>query len=52
MCLIEKLLFVVKEKIGLERKNAAIFIAKLAKNEDNLNVIRELHGIEILHSLS
>lgn len=48
---IPRLIDVCGNKIGNYRKNAAIFLAKLAKNADNLARIRELHGIEILHSI-
>jgi hypothetical protein len=27
-------------------------LAKLAKEQDNLEVVRKLHGIEILHSVA
>ncbi|KAL4491781.1 hypothetical protein ABPG72_006036 [Tetrahymena utriculariae] len=49
---IPRLITVCKEKTGNLRKNAAIFLAKLAKNQQNLEVIRSLHGIEILHSIT
>ncbi|KAL4444520.1 hypothetical protein ABPG74_016813 [Tetrahymena malaccensis] len=49
---IPRLISVCKEKTGNLRKNAAIFLAKLAKNQQNLEVIRSLHGIEILHSIT
>ena len=49
---IKRLLDVVREKTGPDRKSAAIFVAKLSKNEENLNVIRENHGIEILASVN
>jgi hypothetical protein len=32
------------------RKNAVILLGKLGKNEENLEIIIKLHGIEILHS--
>lgn len=47
-----RLINVVKEKVNLMRKNAAIFLAKLAKNQENLEVIRSLHGIEVLQSVA
>jgi hypothetical protein len=46
------LIQVVKDETNLKRKNAAIFLAKLSKNTDNLELIRNLHGIELLHSVS
>ncbi len=42
------LINVAKEKVDVLRKNAAILLAKLAKNEKLLPYIRELHGIEVL----
>lgn len=46
------LLDICKNKTGLWRKNSGIFVAKLAKNPENLQVFRENHGIEILSSIS
>lgn len=34
------------------RSNGAIFLAKLSKNPINLQKIRDLHGIEVLHNIS
>jgi len=41
-----------KDKTGDPRKNSAILLAKLAKNQENLELLRELHGIEVLHSIT
>ena len=49
--LIECLLDTVSNEIGLMRKNAAILLGSLSKNEENLERIRDLHGIEILNSI-
>jgi len=50
--LIGFLLDLVRNKIGNVRKNAGICVAKLSKDKDNLQVIRDLHGIEVLSSVS
>lgn len=50
--IIQRLITVCGDRIGNLRKNAAIFLAKLAKNPQNLDLIRSLHGIEILHSIT
>ena len=49
--LITNMLYIAKDKTGPVRKNAAIGVARLAKNEENLQFIRSTHGIEILASL-
>ena len=49
--LIPPLIDVVKDKVDLVRKNAAMCLAKLCKDEDNARVMREHHGSEILVSL-
>jgi len=43
---------ICKEKMGVIRKNAAICVAKLSKSPENIQVIRDLHGIEILSNIS
>jgi len=50
--IINYLLNLVKDKVGLVRKNAGIFVAKLSKDPGNLEEIRNLHGIEVLSSVS
>jgi hypothetical protein len=50
-CLITSMLRVAADRSGVVRKNAAITIARLAKSEENLEFIRETHGIEILASI-
>jgi len=49
--IIPRLITVARDRIGNMRKNAAIFTAKLSKNAENIEVIRNLHGIEVLHSI-
>jgi len=49
---IPTLLDICQNKTGLWRKNAGILVAKLGKNAQNMEVIRQLHGIEILSSIS
>jgi hypothetical protein len=34
------------------RQNAGIALARMAKNPENLERLRELHGIELLHTTS
>jgi hypothetical protein len=41
----------VKDKVGLMRKNAAILLSVIAMDEGNKEVVRSLHGIEVLHSV-
>ena len=43
---------ICREKMGVIRKNAAICVAKLSKSPENIKVIRDLHGIEILSNIS
>ena len=50
--MIVPLINVTKEKVDLVRKNAAVCLAKLSKDEQNAKVMRENHGTEILVSLS
>lgn len=46
------LLFLARDGTNLHlKKNCGILIAKLVKNDErNLERLRELHGIEILHA--
>ncbi|CAD8205846.1 unnamed protein product [Paramecium pentaurelia] len=48
---IPRLLSFVKDKTGNSRKNSAILLAKLTKDQGNLQKLRDLHGIEILQSV-
>ena len=50
--IIERLIDIVRVKVNLMRKNAAILLAKLSKDPENLEKIRELHGIELLQNIS
>lgn len=45
------LIEIARNKIDLVRKNAAVCLAKLNKEEENSKVMRENHGHEILVSL-
>lgn len=45
------LIYVVKEKTELVRKNAAILLAKLANDEELKDFIRANHGFDVLMSL-
>ena len=45
------LIYVIKEKTELVRKNAAILLAKLANDEDLNSFIRANHGFDVLMSL-
>lgn len=49
--IVPRLITVARDRTGNTRKNSAIFIANLSKNEENLELIRSLHGIEILSSV-
>lgn len=49
--LIETLVFVTANKTELVRKNAAVLMARLSNNEENLVEIRRLHGTDVLLSL-
>ena len=49
--IIPDLISVIKEKTELARKNSAILLAKLAKDEENGKVMRAHHGHEVLVSL-
>lgn len=46
------LIEVMKDKLDLVRKNAAVCLAKLCKDEENAKVMRFHHGTEVLVSLS
>ncbi|CAK64738.1 unnamed protein product (macronuclear) [Paramecium tetraurelia] len=48
---IPRLLSFVKDKTGNSRKNSAILLAKLTKDQSNLQKLRDLHGMEILQSV-
>ena len=50
--MIVPLITIVKEKTELVRKNAAVCLAKLAKDDINGKIMRENHGTEVLVSLS
>jgi hypothetical protein len=45
------LIYVIKEKTEMVRKNAAILLAKLANNEELKAFIRANHGFDVLMSL-
>jgi hypothetical protein len=45
------LIYVIKEKTEMVRKNAAILLAKLANNEELKTFIRANHGFDVLMSL-
>jgi hypothetical protein len=49
--IIPDLIFVIKEKTEVVRKNAAIFLAHLAKDEELNKVVRAHHGFDVLMSL-
>ena len=48
---VQPLIYILKEKTGVLRKQAAIMLAKMSKNEQNLLNIRKHHGTEILLNL-
>ena len=50
--LLEPLIFIVKERTGQPRKSAAILLANLCQEKDNLEEARRLHGTEVLMNLS
>lgn len=50
--LIVPLIDIIKDKTDILRKNAAVCLAKLCKNEENAVVMRQNHGTEVLVSLS
>jgi hypothetical protein len=45
------LIDIMKEKTDITRKNAAVCLAKLCKDEENADFMRQNHGTEILVSL-
>ena len=45
------LIYVIKEKTEMVRKNAAILLAKLANDEELKTFIRANHGFDVLMSL-
>ena len=49
--MIVPLITLIKEKVDLIRKNAAVCLAKLSKDDLCGKVMRENHGTEILVSL-
>jgi hypothetical protein len=49
--IITDLIFVIKEKTEVIRKNAAILLAHLAKDEELNKVVRANHGFDVLMSL-
>ena len=49
---IPSLTTVAKDKVGLARKNAALLLAKLAREEGNKEKMRECHSIEVLMSIN
>ena len=49
--MIGKLIEVIKNKTGMIRKSAAITLAKMCKDQQNLEVARSLHGTELLMQL-
>ena len=49
--LIETLVKVISDAVGIIRKNASITLAKLCQNEKNLEKARALHGTELLINL-
>ncbi|CAI2384675.1 unnamed protein product [Moneuplotes crassus] len=49
--LIPQLTQILKDHVDLERKNAAVLIAKMAKNEENKKLMVKHHTMEVLMSL-
>jgi len=49
--LIQDLTAIIKDKVDLERKNAAVLVAKLAKDETCKEAMRQNHTMQILMSL-
>jgi hypothetical protein len=49
---IQTLTNVISNKVDLERKNAAILLGNLSKNEACREKMRETHAIEVLSSIS
>ena len=50
--IIPQLINIVKEKTDLVRKNAAVCLAKLVKDEKNQQIMHDNHGTEVLVSLA
>jgi tetratricopeptide (TPR) repeat protein len=48
---IPSLVNVIKEKLGAVRKNVAVCLGKLCNNETNKEVMRNVHGLEVLSSV-
>lgn len=46
------LIGIIKEKVDVVRKTAAVCLAKLSRDEENGKVMRFNHGTEVLVSLS
>ena len=42
---------VVKDKTGPVRKNVAVCLGKMCNNEKNKEVLRDVHGLEVLNSI-
>jgi len=49
--IIPDLIKIASERIDVVRKNAAVLIAKLCRDEENAKVMRANHGTEVLVSL-
>lgn len=49
---IQTLTNIISNKVDIERKNAAILLATLSKNEECKEKMRETHALEVLMSLS
>lgn len=49
--MIVPLIEITREKVDGVRKNAAVCLAKLSKDEENGKIMRENHGTEVLVSL-
>ena len=45
------LIEIVRDKVDMVRKNAAVCLAKLNKDEENSKIIRFNHGHEVLVSI-
>ena len=49
--MIKDIIAVAKDKTEQPRANAAVLLAKLAKDDNLKEIIRDLHGIDVLMSL-
>jgi len=49
--IIALLISTVKDEVGLIRKNAAILLSIIASDDKNKEIVRDLHGIEVLSSV-